>query len=158
MNRTRLLALALSSSLFAGAAFAATDDDQFTVSITIDNVCTVSVADMNFNTQTDITSSVTATANGNVDCTGAGPWAVDFSTGGSGGFASRRMANGSNNIQYNLYRNSGHTDVLGDGTTGGTVVLNGTGDNGFTIYGQTVANQTPPTGTYTDTITATVTF
>ena len=154
--RTSLLALAV-STLFAGNAFAATATDDFDVTITIENVCTVAVNDMDFNTQTDITSSVAASTNGNVDCTGAGPWTVDFSAGGSGTTATREMANGPATIDYNLYRNSGHTDVLGDGS-GGTVNLAGTGDNGFTIYGQTVAGQTPPTGTYTDTITATVTF
>ena len=154
--RTSLLALAV-STLFAGTAFAAIDTDDFDVTITIENVCTVAVNDMDFNTQTDITSSVAASTNGTVDCTGAGPWTVDFSAGGSGTTATREMDSGTATIDYNLYRNSGHTDVLGDGT-GGTFNLAGTGDNGFTIYGQTVAGQTPPTGTYTDTITATVTF
>ena len=154
--RTSLLALAV-STLFAGTAFAATDTDDFDVTITIENVCTVAVNDLDFNTQTDITSSVAASTTGNVDCTGAGPWVVDFNAGGSGSFATREMDSGAATIDYNLYRNSGHTEVLGDGT-GGTFTLSGTGDNGFTIYGQTVAGQTPPTGTYTDTITATVTF
>ena len=154
--RTSLLALAV-SVLAAGTASAATADYTFNVTITIDNVCTVTVNNLAFGTQTDITSSVAASTTGNVDCTGAGPWAVDFAAGGSGSFATREMASGADVVEYNLYRNSGHTEVLGDGTAG-TFMLSGSGDNNFVIYGQTVAGQTPPTGAYSDSIQATVTF
>jgi spore coat protein U-like protein len=156
--RTSLLALAVAASLTAGNAFAATATDDFTVSITIENDCTVSVTDMDFLTQNDLTASHTATSAGSVTCTGSSAWTVDFSAGGSADVNAREMDNGTDQIVYNLYRDAAHVEVLGDGT-GGTFQVASAGDDTFTVYGQTAANQNPKSnGTYTDSITATVTF
>jgi spore coat protein U-like protein len=72
------------------------------------------------------------------------------------------MRNGSNYLQYNLYKDAAYAQVWGDGT-GGTVTLantnsgSGTGPT-HTIYGRIPAGQDLPVGTYTDSIVITITF
>lgn len=46
-----------------------------------------------------------------IDCTGSGSsnYNVKLSTGGSGTYSPRRMANGANTLSYNLYTDSAHT-------------------------------------------------
>jgi spore coat protein U-like protein len=71
------------------------------------------------------------------------------------------MANGADTIDYNLYRDAAHTEILGDGSVG-TFTIDSTSTGGadaFNVYGLTAAGQNPkPVGDYTSTITATVSF
>ena len=87
-------------------------------------------------------------------------------TAGSGTFAQRVMKNGSNSMNYNVYKDSGYSQVWGDGTSS-TVTSSWVGayDNGttvavpFTLYGKIPAlqyNVVP--GSYTDSLTVTVTY
>ncbi|MBB3060524.1 spore coat protein U-like protein [Microbulbifer rhizosphaerae] len=91
----------------------------------------------------------------------------DAGTGGTSTFATRQMDNGTNTIDYNLYRDAAHTEILGDGDgdgdgSGGTFTITFTstgGNDEFDVFGRTDPGQNPkPTGTYSSTITATVTF
>jgi spore coat protein U-like protein len=71
------------------------------------------------------------------------------------------MNSGANTINYNLYRDVAHTQVLGNGTGSTfTIPLTSTGGaDGFSVYGLTAAAQgAKPAATYSSTITATVTF
>lgn len=90
---------------------------------------------------------------------------VALSTGGSGTYSPRRMAGGAFNLDYNLYTTAARTTTWGDGT-GGTVTLTLTGGTvsggvrnfSRTIYGRAPGSQNVGAGTYSDTITLTVTF
>ena len=91
-------------------------------------------------------------------------YTVDLSTGVSGTYASRQLASGANRLNYNLYTDVTHLLVWGNGTSGTShisagflVVLLGTTAN-HTVYGRIPARQTAAVGSYTDTITVTVTF
>lgn len=87
-------------------------------------------------------------------------------TAGSGTFAQRVMKNGSNSMNYNVYRDSAYSQVWGDGTSSTfTSSWVGATDNGstvavpFTLYGKIPAlqyNVVP--GSYTDSLTVTVTY
>ncbi len=69
------------------------------------------------------------------------------------------MTNGTNTLQYNLYTTSGHTNVWGDGTgSTRTVGGNGTSSSTQTIYGNIPAGQDVSAGTYSDSITLTISF
>lgn len=89
---------------------------------------------------------------------------ISLNTGGSGSFASRKMSSGANQLNYNLYKEVGHTTVWGDGT-GGTgiwtdsllIAILGTTVN-HTIYGSVPASQYVAAGSYVDTITVTVEY
>jgi spore coat protein U-like protein len=87
---------------------------------------------------------------------------VALSTGGSGSYAMRQLANGSSVLAYNLYADSSHTMVWGDGTGGTTMDsfsgLISLGATNFTVYGRAPKGQYPAPGSFTDTITVTVTY
>jgi spore coat protein U-like protein len=89
-----------------------------------------------------------------------------YSTGASGTFSSRVMLSGTNRLSYNLYFDAAYTLIRGDGT-GGSQTGNGsmsltrtapTQEIQSTIYGRVTAGQDVAPGTYTDTITVTVTY
>jgi spore coat protein U-like protein len=90
---------------------------------------------------------------------------VALSAGGSGSFATRRMASGPAHLNYNLYTTSSRTVVWGNGS-GGTAtvtVTNGNVSGGVrrfsrNIFGRIPAQQNVPAGSYVDTIVVTVTF
>jgi spore coat protein U-like protein len=91
-------------------------------------------------------------------------WDILLSTGSSGSFTPRRLFNGGNSMQYNLYTNAARTQVWGDGT-GGTanvsdsqLVAVGTTPYSYTTYGRIPALQNLGPGTYTDTITVTLNY
>lgn len=158
---------ALATALLAVAplAIAATATDQFDVSITIENSCTVLVGDLVFPTSNTLATAVDGSTTGAVTCTGIGSYTVAFDNGGgaSATSGSRKMTGATSTIDYLLARDSARTELLGADsgtfTIGGTSTGGGTADASFTIYGRVLANQDPkPTGTYTDTVTATVTF
>lgn len=151
---------ALAAALLAAAplASAATDTDTMTVSITIENSCTVDAGDMAFGNQTSLSAAVTATATVSVDCTNQGAIDVAF----SGDPDARQMTGpGAATINYELHRDAARTQVLGDGSSG-SVTINGTSTGGvenYTVYGRVPAGQgAKPVGAYSDTVTATLTF
>ncbi len=150
----------------AGAAQAAlTTSDTFQVSATVTTNCSVDAPDLNLGAY-DGSSDLTATSTINVSCTSGTGFKVDLSPGNSGTYANRNLTNGGNSLVYNLYTDLGHTTIWGDGTGGsGTSPVGagvGTGTPvPFTVYGllRAVDNTAGvPAQTYTDNITATVTY
>jgi spore coat protein U-like protein len=141
----------------AGAASTATTT--FTVSASVISSCSISASNMAFGNyslaQLDATSTVTVT------CTSGAVVKIGLNAGtGSGATVSaRKMASGSNTLSYGLYSDSSRS--VNWGNTPGTDTVNTTGTGSaqaFTVYGRVPANQTSPIGTYSDTVTATVTF
>lgn len=162
MNKFKSTLLAAALLAIAPIATAATANDSMTVSITIQNSCTVTANDLDFNTQTTLASNIDVGTTVSVSCTGAGPVAVGFNTGAGAGatYASRKMT-GPALIDYSLFRDPARTEVLGDGT--GTTFRIGATSTGvaqsFNVYGRVFAGQNPkPVGAYTDTVVATVEF
>jgi spore coat protein U-like protein len=84
---------------------------------------------------------------------------VTLSAGGGGsGFAPRRLQQGAQRLGYNLYLDAARTQIWGDGTAGTQTYLAPRGRNTLVIYGRVFPGQTPPAGTYSDTIVATLNF
>jgi spore coat protein U-like protein len=89
-----------------------------------------------------------------------------YSTGSSGTFSSRVMLSGTSRLSYNLYYDAAYTQIRGDGTGGsqtGSASMTltratPTQQVESTIYGRVTARQDVAPGTYTDTITITVTY
>ena len=97
-----------------------------------------------------------------VNCHGAGTFVAALSTGRSGSYTPRYMLSGTSTDQldYSLYTNVARTTIWGDGT-GGTQTVSQAFNNNRTrlaVYAQVPAQQNVTPGTYTDNITATVTF
>jgi spore coat protein U-like protein len=88
-----------------------------------------------------------------------------YSTGSSGTYTTRTMRSGANALNYNLYFDAAYTQVRGDGTGGTqtgsaqlTLGRNQTGSVSGTLYGRMPAGQDAAPGSYSDTITVTVTY
>ena len=91
---------------------------------------------------------------------------TSFSTGNSGSYALRTMLSGANQLNYNIFKDAAYTQILGNGTGGSQTIvasltLNGgnrTKTSTSTLYGRVPASQDVAAGSYTDTITVTVTY
>ena len=160
-TRTALAAALMVAAPFASAA---TASDPMTVSITIVNSCTIDATDLDFGTPNTLANDIDADTSVAVECTGAGPLSIEFSTGAGTGatFASRKMTGpAATTIDYSLYLDAARTQALGDGTSS-SVVIAGTSTGGvdvFPVYGRVLGAQNPkPVGSYSDVVTATVTF
>ncbi|WP_395390963.1 spore coat U domain-containing protein [Novosphingobium sp. BL-8A] len=130
--------------------------------------CTVTTTAMSFGNY-DQTASTPLDTNATVtiNCTSVASVLstadIALSTGGSGSATTRRMISGTNLLYYNIFSNSGHTTVWGDGTGGASIVqvsLNGVLNfsSSATAYGRIPALQNVPVGSYADTLTITVTY
>jgi spore coat protein U-like protein len=157
-------ALIIASVLAIEPARATTVTNTFTVQAVINASCNVAATTLNFGTYDPASgTALTGSSTVNVFCTSGTPYTTALNVGtGGGSFTTRAVASGGNTLNYNLYRDSAHSQVWGDGT-GSTFTVSGTGSglltaNPLTVYGQMPTAQDQPPGTYTSTITVTVTF
>jgi spore coat protein U-like protein len=169
MKPTIRLAIALASLAAAGSASAANPAiSTFQVTATVLKACTVSATPLAFGNYTPGSGALSNTSTINVACTKTSPYAVTLNGGSTAGgtIGQRLMTNGTQTLQYNLYTSNTYTTLLGDGTTSGSAKVTGTGNglsapNAITVYGQlpdSAANQNAPAGSYTDTITVSVSY
>lgn len=161
----RQLALVLAAGTLAisTAASAATTTTTFEVSSYVSAACTLSAAALAFggydpasSTAKDGASSLTVT------CTTGTGYTVSLDEGiGSGATIAQRKMNdgGTNNMNYALYSDAGRSTLWGE--TIGVDTVAGTGSGAaqtLNVYGRIPALQALPAGTYTDTITVTLTY
>lgn len=166
--RVKRIALGLGVGILtlAGASFAATSQ-QFLVKLTINKSCTIDKpADVDFSSATFLTNVVDATTSVTVNCT-KGTTAHIWLSGTPG---SRKMTNTSNAdvVNYDLWQDLNHS-VSWDASDAGSPSVTGAGvdssgatldstTTSVTVYGEVPVQSTPSTGTYQDTVTATVSF
>lgn len=154
----------------AGSASAATTTGAFAVSATVDPICYLSTNSLAFGTYRQGSGDVRGSTRLSVRCTRGLAFVIALNAGSTHGasMAQRLMVNGAYTLQYNLYTSASLATVWGDGT-GSTATVSGTGSGTSmsaavieTVYGElpdSAANQgLPPGGTYTDTITVTVSY
>jgi spore coat protein U-like protein len=134
--------------------------------------CTISATPDAFGTYiaskaspTDNTGTVTVTCNAAAQVV---QYSIALNAGvnSGGSFSNRRMRNGTSFLSYQLYTNTTHTTVWGNGT-GGTATVSDSYScvlcvnqrRNYLVYGRLPGLQwTASPGFHTDTITATVTF
>lgn len=135
--------------------------------------CTVSATTTNFGVYDPLSAAATVTT-GTVTATctlvSGGTTTVNlvssYSAGSSGVFSTRTMLSGAQALNYNLYFDTAYTQIRGDGTGGsqtGSATLTLTTSNRTqsatgTIYARAPAGQDVAAGSYSDTITVTVTY
>ncbi len=128
--------------------------------------CTITATGVAFGTYNPTSATpLDGTGSVRLDCRHNDNPGVTVATGGSGSYASRRMANGSSMLQYNLFSDASRVSILGNGT-GGTVsmVLPLIQSIGLRriyqapVYGRIPPRQNVRAGTYTDTLFVTVSF
>jgi spore coat protein U-like protein len=142
-------------------AMSATATATFTVSAVVPAACTISANAMSFGTYSG--AALSTTSNINATCTAATPYTIALDAGTNpttaGNTSGRRLANGTNYISYDLWQDAGHTTHWGNVT--GTDTLAGTGSGStqdIPVYGSLAAGTVPAPGTYSDTVTASITF
>ncbi len=164
------LSLAVAVALFAGNAFAAAllspQQATFTVSTHIRASCSISAGDLAFPDYDPMdTSDTVGTSTITLTCSKNSAYTVTLSSGGSPSYAARRMTGATHGdlLSYNLYTASPpSTNVWGDATAPAANKVTGNAPDknafGLTVYGSIPAGQDMSVDTYTDSITAEVTF
>jgi len=133
---------------------AGTQTGNFSVTATVSAECTIAATALSFGTYTGAVLNVNSAVN--VTCTNSTPYNVGLNQGTATGatVTTRKMTGASTTLNYALYSNSGLSTNWG-------ATLAGTGNGSLqalTVYGQIPAGQYVKPGSYTDTITATVTY
>ena len=151
--------------LFSCAALAASEQSSALL-----QSCSVSATAVNFGTYSPLSGSA-AQSTGTVAVVCQVllvglfvSWTVTLSTGSSGNYGARQLQSGANSLSYNLYTNAARTSVWGDGTSSTSVIsanpflIVGSNSVNYTVYGSIAAGQDRPAGSYTDTLTVTMTY
>jgi spore coat protein U-like protein len=153
-------AAAVLGSLACMPAFSATANTTFSVTANVVTNCTVSASSVAFGTYS--TSQLDGTGSISVTCTNLAPYTVELDAGtGTGATVSHRKMTGpsSQALSYNLYQDSSRTALWGTQSAQQAVAGTGSGTaQSLTVYGRVAGAQTPGAGSYSDTITVTVTY
>ena len=172
MTQRGLLAAALVGALVLATAPAGAGTGTFNVasSIVVTSVCTYNgTPTLAFVSYDPIVAnaSTPATATGalSVTCPDTLAYSVTANLGSNSGHAtgscatttcSRAMVSGSNYLSYDIYTTSAHTTVW---NTTNSIAGTGSGlAQSVNVYGYIPAAEVVPAGTYSDTVTVTVTF
>jgi spore coat protein U-like protein len=146
----------------AGGASASTTTSTFTTQVTLAATCVInSASTLNFGSQGILAANVDQTSTIAVQCTNTTPYNIglDVGTGTGATVAVRKLTSGGATVNYTLYSDSGRTTVWGNTVGTDTVAASGSGAaQNYTVYGRVPSQTTPAPGTYTDTVTVTVTY
>lgn len=129
----------------------------FTVSANVQQTCTVSAGTLDFgNVAGFLAANRDAQSTVSVKCLSGTAYKVGLDNGQHG---ARRMAGPGGSIGYELYRNSGRSQRWGNTPGTDTYDASGNGNTqNLVVYGRVPPQPTPAAGTYTDTVTVTVTY
>jgi len=132
----------------------------FRVTAKVQAVCVVTATDLAFGTYTSAAGApVQGTTLLRATCTPGSTYNVGLSEGTSPGATvnQRKMASGTNALNYQLYSDASRTTIWGNTTGTDTVTGVGTGlAVDHTVFGAVPAAQVVPAGDYQDTITVRV--
>jgi spore coat protein U-like protein len=148
-------------SNLTGTALAATS---FNASVTLGGACTITTSPVNFGTAPGLATALTASGALSVTCSNTMPYSIALNAGSTTGntIAARKMSLGGSGpgvVSYQLYQDGGFTTLWGDGATGATYPGTGTGTpQSIPVHGRVPAQASPASGTYRDTVTATITY
>jgi spore coat protein U-like protein len=155
-----LLALAIGCN----PATAGTSTGTLSVSASVVAVCILGNATLAFGTYNPTSATpLTATTTVTLTCSLGTPYNIGMGTGSGTGATTtlRVMTSGANTLGYKIFQNS--ADTTNWGNTVGTDTYTGTSStssltNTINIYGQIPAGEAAAVGSYTDSVTMTVTF
>ncbi|MFL9926022.1 spore coat U domain-containing protein [Herbaspirillum lusitanum] len=161
-KKNRFVCASAAALLLATSAptFAATATGSLVITASVLASCTVVGSTIAFGAYSS--TQVDQTGNIAVLCTNGTTYNVGLDAGAGTGASTtvRKMTgSGGGTLNYALYRDSGRTNNWG--STIGTDTQAGTGSGllqNLTVYGRIASAQTPLAGTYTDTVTVTLTY
>lgn len=145
------------------AVFAQTAQTTMDVSATVVEACIVTATNLAFgNYDPTATSPTDAASSITVTCTPGTSFTVGLNAGIASGatVASRQMASGSDRLGYGLYQDAARSVNWGNtpGTDTPAAATAGLTPAALTVYGRVPAQQAVAVGSYTDTVTITVSY
>ncbi len=121
-------------------------------------VCSASTQSVAFGNYNSLSSSpLDGVGDIAVTCDAATSVTISLST-GTGTYAARKMTRGVDQLTYNLYSDATRLLVWGDGSGSTSTVGAVITSVNFTVYGRIPGSQNIPAGSYSDTITVTLTY
>jgi len=154
----------------APVANAATSTATLTVQITITAACNINASTLDFGSNAGtalLAGNLNSSTTVSVTCTNGSPYSIGMDNGANALGGQRRMINGANFISYNLYTDAGHANPWTTASSSTTCTTTnscalGTGNGAAqstTIYGVVPSVAVAPAaGSYTDSVTMTVTY
>jgi len=147
---------------WAGASQAASTTTTFAVQATVTATCTInSASTLNFGSVGVLAANVDQQSTIQVTCTNTTPYNIglDAGTGTGASVATRKLSSGGATINYTLYTSNAYSSVWGNTPNTDTVPGTGNGSaQSYTVFGRIPPQTSPAPGSYTDTITVTVTY
>jgi len=165
----KVLAFGFVGMLLSGQANAATATANLSVTATVSATCSISTTALGFGAYDPVGANSASPLDGTgsviVTCTNGAAAAVTLGQGANAASGStdaapvRRMKDAAGAfLSYSLYQDTAHTTIWGN-TAGTSVAQTGTGTaSSVTVYGRVPAGQNVASGSYADTVVATVTF
>ncbi|MDX6751055.1 spore coat U domain-containing protein [Geminicoccaceae bacterium 1502E] len=143
----------------AGPASAGTDQSQLTVTATVRSGCSLTGGSLAFGDYVSGQPNA-LDAVGSIHFANCPQAVVTFELDGgtNGSTADRRMSSGASKLRYQIYRNTTRTTVWGMGEEALKTQLLVPQSGQVEVYGRIPGGQIVPAGTYTDTVTITLTF
>jgi spore coat protein U-like protein len=161
-RRLGLIGILATACLLGSAQATTTTTSTFQVSVTLAATCTINSASaLTFPNSGVLATNVDQSSTIQVTCTTSTPYTIglDAGTGTGATVAVRKLTGGGSTVNYTLYSDSSHTTVWGNTPPTDTVAGTGNGTSqSFTVFGRIPPQTTPAPGTYTDTITVTVSY
>jgi spore coat protein U-like protein len=166
MNRSARIALVFGGLMFAvtAPALAQTASTNLNVTATVNGNCTITTSAVAFSSYDPVGAHAATDLDGtgtvSVTCTKGAGTRIDLGLGSNAAGSTRRMASGTERLTYELYKDSGRTQVWGSGTTNGNNIgaAPSRATRNVTVYGRVPAAQDVAAGSYTDTVVATINF
>ena len=150
---------------YSSTANAASATANLGVSATVTSNCTISTTALAFGSYDPVVANASSNLDGTgtviVACTKGATATIGLGLGGNASGSVRRMGDGvANYLTYELYQDSGRTNVWNDSGIGllSPSAAPSKAPRNFTVYGRVTGNQDVPAGNYNDTVVATVNF
>ncbi|SED33925.1 Spore coat protein U (SCPU) domain-containing protein [Rhizobiales bacterium GAS188] len=151
----------LTSGLLGCNLLTSTSTASFNATASVTTTCRVTTSNLNFGAVGVIAANSDASTNLGPVCTNGTPYTIGLDGGLSGATnpTQRKMTNGAPFVLYGLYQDAARSQAFGN--TIGTNTVGGTGtglSQTVSVFGRVAPQATPAPGTYSDTITVTLTF
>ncbi|BCX17722.1 MAG: hypothetical protein KatS3mg117_1404 [Geminicoccaceae bacterium] len=162
MARRRIgsAAVLLAAAFFADRpAEAGTDTGTLSVTATVTSNCSLSGGTLAFGTYVS-GQTTNLDVQGSINYVNCAPGNITFEldNGANANGTQRRMKSGNNFLNYEIYRTSARNSRWGTGQDAVQLQLLQGGNGSVAVYGRIPAGQTVPAGSYSDTVTVTMTF
>ena len=123
------------------------------------NSCHINAAsDMDFGRSDGLASPREQTSTISLQCPIGAPWSVTLNDGANAAGGTRRMASAGNRITYELYRDASRLERWGSSPATGVAGIGTDNPSLLIVYGRIPAQPGTRAGSYTDTVTVTLTY